>query len=131
MEYSKQEKNLIYEMKKSIINEFRYKNKKPEYNFVTIFGAPDMSIDVDSLQEAFRVGMSDEEKKIIREYNKWDLFSQALVELFEEELIEFIDTKTVCMTKDGEDMFIIPDRWYKKRNKGEPKGEPDSKGRLF
>lgn len=119
MEYSKQEKDLIHEMKKSIINEFRYQNKKPEYDFVTIFGAPDMSIDLDSLQEAFRVGMSNEENKIIRKYNKLDLFSQALAELFEEELINFIDSQTVCMTKKGEDMFIIPDRWYKKHDKAE------------
>ena len=114
MEYTKQEKTFIYEMKKSIINEFRYKNKKPEYDFVTIFGAPDMSIDVDSLQEAFRVGMSEKEKKTIRKLNKIDLFNQALAELFQEDLIEFIDSKTVGMTKKGEDMYIIPDRLYKK-----------------
>lgn len=114
MEYSKQEKDLIYEMKRSIINEFRYQNKKPEYDFITMFGAPDMPIDVDSLQEAFRVGMSEKERKIIRKYDKLDLFSQALAELFEEELIKFIDSKTIRMTEKGEDMFIIPDRWYKK-----------------
>ncbi|KPA10184.1 hypothetical protein MHK_009593 [Candidatus Magnetomorum sp. HK-1] len=115
MKYSKPEEELIFEMKRSIINEFRYKNKKPEYNFVSIFGSPEMSIDVYTLQEAFRVGMSFEEKKIIRKYSFEDLFSQALVELFSEELIDFVDSKTVIMFDKGEDMFIIPDRWYKKQ----------------
>ena len=118
MEYSKQEKNIIYEMKRSIINEFRYQDKKPEANIVTIWGAPDMSIDISTLKEAFRIGMSYDEEKNIRKYNSADLFNQALVELFGEDLIEFIDKKIVSMTEKGEELFIIPDKWYKK-NKAE------------
>ena len=114
MEYSEQEKGIIYEMKRSIINEFRYQNKKSENNIVTIWGAPDMSMDVGTLKEAFRVGMSHDEKKNIRKYNAADLFNQALVDLFEEDLIVFIDEKTVGMTDKGEKLYIIPDRWYKK-----------------
>jgi len=114
MEYSNQETKIIYEMKRSIINEFRYRYNNSDIGFLANFVEPDMSIDVDSLQEAFRIGMSYEEKKNIRKYNFGDLFNQTLVELFGEELIEFKDSKTVVMTDKGENVFIIPDKWYTK-----------------
>jgi hypothetical protein len=113
MEYTKQEQTLIYEMKKIIINEFRYANKEPEREMLFIWGLPDITQDIEDLQDAFRMGMSDNERKIIRKYDFDDLFSQALVELFDEELIEFIDKDTVGMTEKGEEKFIIPDRLYK------------------
>ena len=116
MEYSKQEIKLIYEMKKSIINEFRYYYKNYDIGFLANFIEPDMSIEIDSLQDAFRIGMSYQEKQIIRKYNFSDLFDQALVELFVEELIQFKGSKAVVITDKGEDMFIIPDMWYKKNH---------------
>ena len=66
MEYSNQEAKIIYEMKRSIINEFRYRYNNSNIGFIANFVEPDVSIDVESLQEAFRIGMSYEEKKNIR-----------------------------------------------------------------
>jgi len=113
MNYSKQEAQFIYEMKKSIINEFRYLNSNTDLGFLGIFVEPDMSIDIDSLQHAFKIGMSHDEKKKISKLNFVDLFNQAIGELFSEGLISFRDSTTIIMTEQGEKMYIIPDRWYK------------------
>ena len=69
-------------MKRSIINEFRYRYSNSDIGFLANFVEADMSIDIDSLQEAFRMGMSDQEKRNLRKYKFLDLFDQALVELF-------------------------------------------------
>ena len=61
MGYSNQTK-IIYEIKRSIINEFRYRYSNYDIGFLANFVEPDMSIDVDSLQEAFRIGLSDQDK---------------------------------------------------------------------
>ncbi len=81
MGYPNQTK-IIYEMKRSIINEFRYRYSNSDIGFLANFVEADMSIDIDSLQEAFRMGMSDQEKRNLRKYKFLDLFDQALVELF-------------------------------------------------
>ena len=112
MEYSNQETKIIYEMKRSIINEFRYRYSNTDIGFLANFVEPDLSIDVDSLQEAFRMGMSDQEKRNLRKYKFLDLFDQALVELFHEGFVSFRDSKIVVMTDKGETTFIFPDRWY-------------------
>ncbi len=114
MNYSDQEIKIIYEIKKSIINEFRYKYNGTDIGFLANFIEPDMSINCNSLKEAYRIGMSHKEKQILRKYQFRDLFNQALAELFSEELINFEKNKNVVMTDKGENMFIIPDRWYKK-----------------
>ncbi len=112
MQYSKQELELIYKMKRVIINEFRYLYDDHDDIFVPLafLGEPDLSIDIIDLQDAFKMGMSNEDKVIIRKYNFLDLFNQALVELFEEEIIEFEDSETIVVTDKGENMFIIPDK---------------------
>ena len=75
----------------------------------------EMSIEIHYLLEAFQMGMSDKEKnKIILKYDQLDLFNQALSELYIEELIEFKNDNTILITNKGEEMFIIPNRWYKK-----------------
>jgi len=115
MEYSNQELKIIYEIKRSIINEFRYLYKKSsDFDHLAHIMVHDDFIDVKDLKFAFRIGMSSEEKKILRKFKFLDLFNQALAELFAEGLIEFIDTKKVAMTEKGDDMYIIPDKWYKK-----------------
>jgi hypothetical protein len=111
MEYSTQETKIIYEMKRSIINEFRYLNHKSDID-LPFFIEFDMSIDIESLQHAYKVGMSYAEKKEIKKYDFKDLFDQAICELFNEELIDFKDNKTVIVTELGENMYIFPDRWY-------------------
>ena len=64
MEYSDQEQQLIHEMKKSIVNEFRYFYRQYDIGFLANFVAPDMTLEIESLQEAFRVGMSETEKQM-------------------------------------------------------------------
>ncbi len=114
MEYSNQEIEIIYQMKRSIVNEFRYHYNSTDINSLPNFIEPDWTISVKRLQVAFLIGMSTQEKKIIRKYKWMDMFNQALVELFSEEIINFIDSKTIVMTSKGENMFINPCRWYTK-----------------
>jgi len=113
MNYLKQETQFIYEMKKSIVNEFRYLYSSTDLGFLGILVEPDMSIDIDSLQHAFKIGMSHDERKKISKLKFVDLFNQAIGELFSEGLINFRDSATVIMTERGENMYIIPDKWYK------------------
>jgi hypothetical protein len=113
MNYSDQEIKIIYEIKKSIVNEFRYKFNNTDIGFLANYIEPDMSITINSLKEAFRIGMSHQEKQTLRKYKFGDLFNQALYELFSEEIINFVDNRRVVMTDKGENMFIVPDRWYK------------------
>ncbi|MEA1925719.1 MAG: hypothetical protein U9M90_00530 [Patescibacteria group bacterium] len=111
MNYLDQKIKIIYEIKKSIINEFRYNTT--DIGFLANLIEPDVSITINSLKEAFRIEMSHQEKQILRKYKIRDLFNQALAELFSEQLINFVDNRRVVMTEKGENMFIVPDRWYK------------------
>jgi hypothetical protein len=116
MEYSQQEKQLLFEMRKSIINEFRYHHLKCN-KFLIPFVEPDFSIDIESLQEAFQVGMSHNEKQMLQHYNFDELFSEALGKLFLEELIEFQDRQTIIVSPKGVKKFIDPDKIYQQSHK--------------
>jgi hypothetical protein len=109
MEYSSQEIEIIYQMKRSIVSEFRYHYIKSDNNaFGHIFYESDFSLSIKHLKDAYRLGMSTQEKKILRKYKWMQLFNQALFELFTELIINYSDAKTVFMTNKGEEM--LPNR---------------------
>ena len=120
MEYSQQEKQLLFEMKKSIINEFRYHYQRCD-KFSIPFVEPDLSIDIEDLQEAFQIGMSNHEKQMLRRYDFEELFSEALGKLFIEELIEFQDRQSVIVSQKGVEMFIDQDKTYQQSERKKEK----------
>ena len=104
MEYSSQEIEIIYQMKRSIVSEFRYHYIKSDSNaFGHIFYESDFSLSIKHLKDSYRLGMSTQEKKILRKYKWMQLFNQALFELFTEQIINYSDAKTVFMTNKGEE----------------------------
>ncbi|MCP4652849.1 MAG: hypothetical protein GY858_05640 [Candidatus Omnitrophica bacterium] len=110
---SQQQQYIIDEMKKSTINEFRYHYQNYDIGFAANFVPHEMFLEIEDLQEAFEIGMSEKEKQMIEGDNMSDLFREALGELFLEKIIMFKDSSTVAVTQKGEDMFIVPDRMYK------------------
>ncbi|MCI5167667.1 MAG: hypothetical protein D3903_16645 [Candidatus Electrothrix sp. GM3_4] len=114
MKKNSQQQYIIDEMKKSIINEFRYHYQDYDIGFLANFVPHEMFLEIEELQEAYQIGMSEKEKQMIEGANMSDLFRKALGELFLEKIIIFKDSSTVAVTKKGEDMFIVPDRMYKK-----------------
>ena len=101
MSYSKSEKQFIFDMKRSIVNEFRYHK-----NFFS--GIEEL----EHLEESFLLCLSEKEKKILKKLNFNELFSQALCELNCEEIIEFINDKEITITDLGFQRFVFPDKLY-------------------
>ena len=101
MSYSKLEKQFIFDMKRSIINEFRYHKE-------LLSGIEEL----EHLEESFLLCLSEKEKKTLQKLNFVELFSQALCELNCEEIIEFINDKEIAITDLGNQRFIFPDKLY-------------------
>ncbi len=101
MSYSKSEKQFIFDMKRSIVNEFRYHKD-------LLFGIEG----IDHLRGSYLICSSEKEKKTLRNANFSELFSQALCELNYEEIIEFINDKEIAITDLGYQRFIVPDELY-------------------
>ena len=94
MSFSISEKQFIFDMKRSIVNEFRYHKD-------FLFGIEE----IDHLRESFLICLSEKEKEMLQKLNFIDLFGQALCELNYEEIIEFINDKEIAITDLGFERF--------------------------
>jgi len=101
MSYSKVEEQFIFDIKRSIVNEFRYHKE-------LLFGIEE----IDHLSESYLICMSEKEKGLMLNLNFIDLFSSALRELNYEGIIEFIDDRTIAISELGFQRFIVPDKMY-------------------
>ena len=112
MKYSNHKKNIIFKMKITIVNEFKYCYGRSDIGFLANFVEPDTTLDVDSLQEACQIGIDSQLINGLRKSEFLDLFNEALAELFTENIIKFLNSKTVMMTSNGENMFIENNMLY-------------------
>ena len=113
MEYSEQENNIIFKMKTTIVNEFKYRHATGvDISFLACFSDLDMEIGIDSLCEACRVGIDYQLIDNLRKKQLQDLVGEALVELFSEDIIRFPSNESVALTSKGEKMFIEDNMLY-------------------
>jgi len=103
MKYSKKEKELILDIKKSNINEFRYHSRGGWYNGVE---------EICDLEEAFLVGLNTREDELLKTLDFADLSNEALYELNSEGIIAFINNKEIVITKLCIEKYIFPDKMY-------------------
>lgn len=106
MKYSKDDKYVIFKMKITIVNEFKYCYNRSDTLGLALFIEPDTTLEFDSLKEACEIGI---DRQLIDNLSKskfLDLFNEALVELFAENIIKFVSDKILMMTESGEEMFI-------------------------
>lgn len=93
-------------MKITIVNEFKYCYNRSDTFGLALFIEPDTTLEFDSLKEACEIGI---DRQLIDNLSKskfLDLFNEALVELFAENIIKFVTDKILMMTESGEEMFI-------------------------
>ena len=105
MKYSNNNKYIIFDMKITIVNEFKYHFKSYE-NLHSIFFEPDMNLSFDDLKETCELCLPSKIKDNLEKSDLLNLFNESLFELFSENFIEFGSNKIVMLTSKGEKMFI-------------------------
>ena len=105
MEYSNNEKHIIFDMKITIVNEFKYHFKNNE-NLYSVFFEPDMSLSFNDLKETCELCLPSKIKYNLEKSDFLNLFNESLFELFSENIIEFGNKKIVMLSEKGEKMFI-------------------------
>ena len=105
MKYSNNDKYIIFDMKVTIINEFKYHFKNYE-NLHSVFFEPSMNLSFDDLKETCELCLPSKVKDNLEKGDFINLFNESLFELFSENFIEFGSNKIVMLTSKGEKMFI-------------------------
>jgi hypothetical protein len=105
MKYLDDKEEIIYDMKITIVNEFKYHFQESE-DLCSIFFKPNMSLSFDDLKETCKLCLPFRMKDNLKKSDLLNLFNESLFELFLENIIEFGSNEMIMLTQKGETMFI-------------------------